>query len=217
MFDKLEDQLIMSVNPNLVRYFAKIRPWQRRLKFLKRIGMGRAYNLIKTKQGLIFNKPLKLKPFSEHEKYIFIKELWDNDFDYTRTVRYKRFNEMLERGKTISMPVKGYVIADARKLTAYFQDYVDLLKSMRTNGYLSDKSQEELQVIIGAKGELIKASKGRHRLAAAQITQIAVIPVRVRHIHADWINKNAQKADRALSFEDKIIIALDKTRQMYGN
>ncbi len=216
MHRKLEDHLILHINPGSINHFAKLKPWYRKFRFLKNIGLGGVYGLFKSEPGLIYRQSLKTRPFTEHEKYIFLKELWDSGYDFTQTTRYQKFIKQLDAGETISMPVKGYTIADANDLSSYFQDYVDLLKSMSNSGYLPEKSRQELLIIIGPCGELIKTSKGRHRLAAARIAGVPVIPVKVRHIHADWINKNQPETGRGLTLEKKIITALDKIRRMHS-
>lgn len=146
MRDSLEDHLVLHVNPGSIKYCAKIKPWHRKLKFLKRIGLDGLYKIFKSEPGLFFRTSIKAKPFARHEKYIFIKQLWDHDLDYTRTQRYQQFDARLRAGLIISMPVKGYRIANHLELDSYFQNYVHLLQSMSRDGYLPDKGKEDLQV-----------------------------------------------------------------------
>ncbi|EFI34026.1 hypothetical protein Dthio_PD1365 [Desulfonatronospira thiodismutans ASO3-1] len=209
--------LNMRVNPRDIRYFAKYRPWQRKLRFLEKIGLKSIYHFIRNDKKIIITGGLKPRLFSEHFKYIFLKELWDNNLDYTCTKRFKLFKDRIDAGKEIVMPVKGYRLKNLEDLESYFQDYVRLLESMSAEGFLAQKSNDELLVIIGEKGELIKTSRGRHRLAAAQITGIESIPVRVRHIHQSWVEM--QKAGRAgkEGLAEDIALSMQKVREMYSS
>ena len=173
----------MLLSMNFLKKFAvksesQVRPWYRKFKFLKKAGLECIYKLMHKEPGLVINGGLKLRPYNRHFKHVFLKELWDNDYDYLKTQRYKEFSDKIAAGQEINMPVKGYRIKTQKELESYFLDYIKLLKSMKEYGYLEEKGKDDLLVIIGPQGELIKTSKGRHRLAAAQITGIKSIPVK---------------------------------------
>jgi len=87
---------------------------------------------------------------------------------------------------------------------------------MSTEGFLVQKSTDELLVIIGEKGELIKTSKGRHRLAAAQIAKVDRIPVKVRHIHQSWVEKQKKDWSSSGGLTEDITLSMQKIREMYS-
>jgi len=101
------NSLNMNVNPRDVRYFAKYRPWQRRLRFLEKIGLKNLYQFIRNDKIIIISGGLKPRLFSEHFKYVFLKELWDSNLDYTCTQRYRLFKDKIDAGREIVIACQG--------------------------------------------------------------------------------------------------------------
>ncbi len=212
LIDQLREHLALKINPRSIQYIGKLRPLQRKLNFLKKIRLAPLYEHFRPNLGLVVNSRIEYRLFVDSRKYKFMKELWDADFDYRNTEWYLVLKHKIDKGDIVEMPVKGYHLAGMDDLETYFMDYVNLLKSMKTEGFLPDKGRDELRVIIDPEGEILKTSKGRHRLAAAQIVGIDQIPVRVRHIHKKWIDRQTPARGQDITLKDKIIQAMDKVR-----
>jgi len=170
---------------------------------------------LKPRPGLIIEYRIKTIPFNEYRKYIFMKELWDSDLNYKKTSWYALLRQKIDNGQTVVMPVKGYHISNYQQLDEYCLDYVSLLQSMIQEGYLPEKAKDELGVIIGPDGALIKSSKWRHRLAAAQITGIKQIPVRVKHIHKKWVDSQKSPDQEVMDIRRQVKLALNRAREMH--
>ena len=211
LFAELKDQLLLNVNPGSIKYIGKLRPWHRNLSFLKKIKLANLYDALKPNPGLIIDHKIERWLFADSRKYIFMKELHDFDLDYQKTQWYSQLKKKIDKGKSVAMPVKGYHISNHQQLHDYCLDYVSLLESMRAYGYLPEKGKDELRAIIGPDGQLIKSSKGRHRLAAAQIAGVESIPVRVKHIHKKWINTQQCCNQANISLKQKVVMALQAT------
>lgn len=128
--------------------------------------------------------------FRDYPTYQYMKELFDNNFDYLKTRRYRELIDKIETGEVIEhkhfkMRSKEDVIED------YFRRYIGIFKSMEEKGYIPNKNNPGL-VAIGRNGELIKTSRGRHRLSIAQLLGIKSIMVKVEFIHPEWMMKHYQ-------------------------
>ena len=214
LYENLKHELALIVHPRAIRLIGKLRPWNQSLKFLKKIHLRSLFDYLKPKPGLIIEHRIKTIPFNEYRKFIFMQQLWNADFDYSKTDWYAVLRQKIDKGQTVVMPVKGYHISNHEQLDRYCLDYVSLLKSMHQDGYLPEKGKDELGVIIGPDGELIKSSKGRHRLAAAQITGVKEIPVRVKHIHKQWVDSQKIRT-RSMDTSQLVKLALDRARAMH--
>lgn len=213
---ELRDQLLLNINPSSIKYIGKLRPWHRNLNFLKKIHLTRLYDLLKPSSGLIINHKIECRIFTESRKYIFMRELLDFELDYKKTEWYAFLKQKIDKGKSIAMPVKGYHISSHQQLHDYCLDYVSLLESMRANGYLPEKGNDELRAIIGPDGELIKSSKGRHRLSAAQLVGVKRIPMRVKCIHKKWVDSQQSRNQNDMTLKQKIILALRATEKKHS-
>lgn len=128
--------------------------------------------------------------FRDYPTYQYMKDLYDNNFDYLKTRRYRELIDKIETGEVIEhkhfkMRSKEDVVED------YFKRYIGIFKSMEEKGYLPNKNNPGL-VAIGRNGELIKTSRGRHRLSIAQLLGVKSVMVKVEFIHPEWMMKHYQ-------------------------
>jgi len=136
--------------------------------------------------------------FSNFRTYKLIYNIWNNNFEYTETDEYKNLFKQVQSGKIIR--IKKRVISSTSDLNKNFESYVDLLDSMVNKGYIRNINIDDILIWIGPNGELIKETRsGRHRLAAAQLTGIEEIPVRITHIHQRYIEKKLGNQPNTIS------------------
>lgn len=151
---------------------------------------------------------IRLGTFRETETYRFLEQLWQANLDYRAVDRYGEFVRRIACGETIHLRSKRRRMADAAELDDYFTEYVALLSSMREKGYVATSARDRIMIMIDRRGGIMKETKGRHRLAAAQIAGVRAVPVKISHVHAAWVDaqegssrveKTARAIERALA------------------
>ncbi len=130
---------------------------------------------------------LRLGTFQETETYRFLSELQQADLDWRQVERYREFRRRIEAGGVVHLPSKRRRMATVADLDPYFREYADLLRSMARDGYVAASARDRIMILIDGDGGILKETKGRHRLAAAQIVGVPSVPVRISHVHADWV------------------------------
>jgi hypothetical protein len=131
---------------------------------------------------------IRLGAFRETETWRFLDELWRAHLDYRRVDRYHDFARRIAAGETIVLRSKRRRMGTTSELDAYFADYVDLLRSMHEKGYVATGASDRIMIMIDRHGGIMKETKGRHRLAAAQIAGVRSVPVKISHVHAAWVD-----------------------------
>jgi hypothetical protein len=144
---------------------------------------------------------LRLGTFPETETWRFLDQLWRANLDFRSVDRYHEFSRRIAAGETIVLRSKRRRMSNTSELDAYFADYVELMRSMSENGYVATGASDRIMIMIDHHGGIMKETKGRHRLAAAQIAGVRSVPVRISHVHAAWVG--AQDGENQL----------EKTRQ----
>jgi len=129
----------------------------------------------------------KIELEEDISRYHFVNQLYSENYNYKKTLRYKNFCSLLESGKEVKKK-NLYLIRSKEELRSYFQIYEDLIKNIDKYGYDENIVQDDISVWIDEYGKLIKGIAGRHRFAAARVTK-RIVPVRVRYIHIGWIEE----------------------------
>jgi hypothetical protein len=154
---------------------------------------------------------IRLGTFRETETWRFLDELWRADLDFRSVSRYHDFARRIAAGETIVLRSKRRRMATTSELDAYFADYVDLLRSMHERGYVATGASDRIMIMIDRHGGIMKETKGRHRLAAAQIVGVRSVPVKISHVHAAWVDaqEGASPLERtARAIERAIAVAV---------
>jgi len=55
-------------------------------------------------------------------------------------------------------------------------------------GYVATGASHRIKILIDRNGDILEETKGRHRLAAAQIVGVASVPMQISHVHATWVD-----------------------------
>jgi hypothetical protein len=146
---------------------------------------------------------IRLGTFRETETWRFLDQLWRADLDFRSVDRYHEFAGRIAGGETIVLRSKRRRMSNNAELDAYFADYVELMRSMRENGYVATGASDRIMIMIDHRGGIMKETKGRHRLAAAQIAGVRTVPIRISHVHVAWVEAQdgatrAEKTRRAI-------------------
>lgn len=131
--------------------------------------------------------------FRDLERYQAVEELQRYDFDYTKCTRFRELMEQIRGGEVFSYKNKGLVLRSEADVHAYMRGHVDVCKSMRDFGYLLEKANDHICVMIGRDGDLIKEVRGRHRLAIAQVFGVPEVVILIRHVHPIWVRKQMER------------------------
>ena len=132
-----------------------------------------------------FNK--KITPIDEMPTYQKLKNFSSkasvhetNWFDFL----YKRLsdNKVCFHKKTKITSVDEIIVF----LESYRENVVE---SLKVNGYHSDEFIAEPTCIIGAEGEVYKATRGNHRFALARQLNMTSFPLTVAGVHRDYLKK----------------------------
>lgn len=130
---------------------------------------------------------IKSQPFTRRAEYTLIEDLYRSLPEFRQSLWYQQAMETIRRHGVFSH--KTEIARDAAQLDALFGGYlVDLLETMRREGYRQREGADLPEAMIGRDGTLIKTAHGTHRLAAAKVTgATGLFPVRVIGAHRLWI------------------------------
>ncbi|MCA1807087.1 MAG: hypothetical protein LC687_04470 [Actinobacteria bacterium] len=215
---RLEPMLQAEIPPSAIVHYGlpayKKYQFRKDGLFLKRL---RKLAAVPRRRRLIQHEDyIRLGTFQEMETWRFLDELWRAGLDYRQVDRYREFSRRLGRGEVIRLPSKRRRITSSAELDAYFEDYVLLLVSMRDHGYLAGKSKDRITILIDRDGSILKETKGRHRLAAAQVVGAPSVPVRISHVHAAWVDAQAGTGGPSLSRMEMTRRAIARTLASVG-
>lgn len=136
---------------------------------------------------------LQVKPFQETFQYRFIRDLWENRNDLTRSRRYTELTQMIRRGRPYRSYHKGVYLDTEAKVLQYLKIYLCFMRQIQQQGYHASLAPDAIGIGIDRRGAFVKISKGNHRLAMAQIVGLKKIPVLVGCVHRTWWER-AKKA-----------------------
>lgn len=198
----LGDRLVIDIDPSVLR---------QQLAFRVRQG-DRVFSIRDKFLGAGDWRPLleELRRSSTHREVMAIVEA---EFDYRRTEGYRR---ALERAGT-DRPVKRNFIAlsSADKVEAYFRQTTEMCRSIQAHGVVRrsdygfrlaslrnplvrlpwlELGELDIGIAIGPNGELYRFASGKHRTPAAQALGLKSIPVEVRMVHADWLERQMRQS-----------------------
>lgn len=191
---KYEKELVIWVSPKDINYYVgKNTPLIGSTnKLLKKFNRMRLFT-----QGLIdFYTPFVIeeriyeepKHVAGLQKYRYVKDLIENIPNYQSSQWYRRHAEEIRlRGRTEH---KQLMIKSIDELNKFFEEYVlDLVFSMKENGYDINKGQQVGYVTIGSNGEIHKSNAGDHRFIVAKLLGTEAMPFRVKGVHEGWLKK----------------------------
>lgn len=139
-----------------------------------------------------------------HQEALVIFEYRDQ---YKQSAYYQKMrSQLLNQGGFFHNKVN---IKDEKILSSYFARYVQLLNQIESQGFLRqaelkrqpvktqlpsrswylEKMEEDVGIAINAHGKLVRFRGGFHRFAFAQQCSMRSIPIQIKFIHAQWLNK----------------------------
>lgn len=128
--------------------------------------------------------------------------LFETGLDYERTAAFRHRIERCHTGEPTRHRTRP--IDTEEKVHDYFNQQLALIKSIRSNGYLSrqdimdrglydrnhsrrEKRENEIGCAVGRDGDLFMFRTGHHRLAIAIGLELNEIFVDIHHIHKNWL------------------------------
>ncbi|MBU1044130.1 MAG: methyltransferase domain-containing protein [Candidatus Omnitrophica bacterium] len=117
--------------------------------------------------------------FNDLDVYISIRNRIENGIEWKETAFYKRVSSEINKG------ISKWGCENLEQLDHRFASIDVLIQDMRTNGYRTEKYNDEITVNISREG-LVLLNHGRHRLACAKLLEIKKIPIKITARHKKW-------------------------------
>jgi len=122
-------------------------------------------------------------------KYIKIKNFITNLEDVEASDWYADL--MVQIQQNAMARHKKILMKNKKEVLSFLNHYVvDLIQSMRSAGYNTEKAQDYSTVLIGPSGELHKSGSGNHRFMVAKLVGVKRYPVKVMGVHQTFLQKN---------------------------
>jgi hypothetical protein len=202
------EHLILRVDPATIMHVALQRD-----TYPGKAGLGPRY-LISSGDWDIQQRPIR---FSVHIDEIM--ELFEMGLEYERTSAFRTRIDRMRAGDPTRH--RTHLIDTEQKVHDYYKQQLELIESIRKNGYLSrhdvmagghfdetqldkawlarERDENEIGCAVARDGELQMFRTGHHRLAIAVALKLKRIYVEVLHLHKDWVigEMNAQQTGPA--------------------
>jgi hypothetical protein len=194
VYEKIGHGLIVWVNPrNIKFYIGKNVPYidfpNKYFKGLEILNKKTCAILTAYTSFAVSKKYYGKENFlEEHYKYQILKNLIDNKEDYRKSIWYQDLCLKIKVDGIVKH--KKIIIKNSHELNDFFENYVlDIVYSMEKHGYMLNKSKQIGYVMIGKEGELHKSNAGDHRFIIARILGVPKIPLYVKGIHEEFLEK----------------------------
>jgi hypothetical protein len=130
---------------------------------------------------------LHFKPFAIRQS---VADLFIEGRAPEETVEYSKLRDWVAEGQ-FGWTRGCRTIADVDR---YFAEMIVLFDRIRTNGYLTQRElgldgADEIRVCIDRDGRPCVFGGGTHRLSIALLLDIPRVPVIVKRVHADWVQR----------------------------
>lgn len=194
VYEKIGDGLIVWVNPRNVNfYIGKNVPYidlpNKYFKGLEVLNKKTCAILTAYTSFAVSKKYYGNEIFLEEQyKYKILKNLIDTKSDYRKSIWYEDLFLKIKIDGIVRH--KKIIIKNNHELNEFFENYVlDIVESMERDGYILNKSKQIGYVMIGKEGELHKSNAGDHRFIIARILGVPKIPLYVKGIHEECLEK----------------------------
>lgn len=194
VYEKLGDDLIVWINPRNIKYYiGKNVPYidlpNKLFKNFEKLSKKTSAILTAYTSFAVSKKYYGNKIALERQpKYQVLKNLINCRHDYQKSIWYQDFSLKLNSKGIVKH--KKIVITNTHELKNFFENYVlDLVDSMEKHGYILNKSSQIGYVMIGQDGEIHKSNAGDHRFMIARILGVSKIPLYVKGIHEEFLDK----------------------------
>ncbi|MBE0497366.1 MAG: hypothetical protein IBX45_13180 [Campylobacterales bacterium] len=193
----LGEDIVLMINPRVVKTYGYPSFGQRMMvRFVGFfVGKKRSAAFFPDGDHLFFppgDWDVNAIPLEKIARYKKMENLWRHRDNFRQSLSYKIAVAKMFVGRFFG---KGMVYKKTPIKT--FAELEDLLKhhllnilySLKNEGYRMDIEQDMPEVSIGREGQIIKSKRGRHRFIAAKIVGLEKMPVVVSHIHPLWFEK----------------------------
>jgi hypothetical protein len=130
---------------------------------------------------------LQFKPFTIRQSVV---DLFVDGMAPEETVEYRKMQDWVAKGEF------GWTrgCRTAEDVDRYFAEMTALFDRIRTDGYLTQRElgldgADEIRVCIDRDGRPCVFGGGTHRLSIALLVGLPRLPVIVKRVHADWVQR----------------------------
>lgn len=129
-------------------------------------------------------------PLEGHYRYQLITDVWQHRAHLEDSESFAHYQSALEQARPAEMVGKGLRLDTRERILDYLGRQLDLLDSLRRDGFLTGLAPDELNVAVGRDGTLYKANAGRKRFMASRILVLPAVPVRIAYLHPLWLRRH---------------------------
>ncbi|EKE43164.1 hypothetical protein OCGS_2755 [Oceaniovalibus guishaninsula JLT2003] len=156
-------------------------------RFLHRNAVVRVKYLLGRKGVFGGNWDLESRLLPELPSYRLVEDLHRVLPDFRKSLWYARGLEALDRGRPfVHKTLTARTVPELDRI--FVENLVALIETMKKDGYRQVQGADLPGGMIGRDGALLKGNRGRHRLAAAQVTGASgLYPIEVTGVHRLWL------------------------------
>ncbi|MCM2131583.1 hypothetical protein [Larsenimonas rhizosphaerae] len=119
-------------------------------------------------------------------QFQFIYDIWRHRADLTQSLTLADYQARIDQGRPLSSTHKGILLNSRERILTYLHVYRFYLEDMACFGLDAHQGKDAIGVAVTRHGQLTKINKGLHRIAMAQVLELAEIQVQVRSVHRGW-------------------------------
>lgn len=133
---------------------------------------------------------------SDISKSIVYKELLDLknvNMDYKSSKHYLSYVQKMNKNNPTTKQHK--ILNTYKSIDSYFERFINLYNSIKEKGVLKadnfkkEKENKAIGIAVNSNGEILKLPGAQHRVVISKILNLEKIPVEIRLIHKEYIEK----------------------------
>ena len=133
---------------------------------------------------------------SDISKSIVYKELLDLknvNMDYKSSKHYLSYVQRMNKNNPTTKQHK--ILNTYQAIDSYFERFINLYNSIKEKGVLKadnfkkEKENKAIGIAVNSNGEILKLPGAQHRVVISKILNLEKIPVEIRLIHKEYIEK----------------------------
>ena len=148
-----------------------------------------------------------------NERYVMLADLWAHRSDLRSSNTFKDYQRRMQVGRPVRTINKLIYLNSDETILEYLREQLLLLDSVSESGVIKGTTADDIKVAVDRQGRLVKVNGGRKRTAAAIIVGAPALPVRVCHIHEQYLKKFMSKPKER---EKAVRKVLDDLYSRYG-
>lgn len=157
---------------------------------------------------------------SDITKSIVYKELLDLknvNMDYKSSKHYLSYVQKMDKNNPTTKQHK--ILNTHEAIDSYFERFINLYNSIKEKGVLEannfkkEKENKAIGIAVNSDGKIVKLPGAQHRVVISKILNLEKIPVEIRLIHKEYIEKIMNLYN--LNYDEAILKIVYLTQEKY--